>query len=192
MLMAQSEVAEVSEGHLDRGRSSTMPHKRNPVAAIAARASARRAPGLVATLLAGMGQEHERAAGAWHAEWETVSALLRSAGSAAAWLTECLEDLVVDTDRMRENARSASGAVHAEHLAQVLAPALGRAAAHARVAAASRESTRSGRELVDVLTDDPGLSATLDGITLDGGGGAAPALVDRALAAHRAYQEEGR
>ena len=49
-----------------RGGSTSMPHKHNPVAAISALGCAQQAPGLVATLLAAMVQEHERAAGAWH------------------------------------------------------------------------------------------------------------------------------
>ena len=47
---------------------------------ISARACARQAPGLVATLLASMEQEHERAAGAWHAEWAPLRALLVATG----------------------------------------------------------------------------------------------------------------
>ena len=34
--------------------------------------AATRAPALVATMLAGMVQEHERGLGGWHAEWETL------------------------------------------------------------------------------------------------------------------------
>ena len=53
-----------ARGRPGRGGSSTMPHKRNPVAAISARRPApMRAPGLVATLLGAMAHEHERAAG---------------------------------------------------------------------------------------------------------------------------------
>ena len=63
VLLAQTEVGEVREGVAGRGGSSTLPHKRNPVAAVLARAGADQAPGLVATLLASMAQEHERAAG---------------------------------------------------------------------------------------------------------------------------------
>jgi 3-carboxy-cis,cis-muconate cycloisomerase len=70
-----------------------MPHKQNPVAAISARACALRTPGLVSTMLAAMPQELERAAGAWQAEWETLSDLLRLTGSAAAWSRESLERL---------------------------------------------------------------------------------------------------
>ena len=94
MLLAQTEVGEVGEAA--PGGSSSMPHKRNPVAAVSARACARQAPGLVATLLAAMEQEHERAAGAWHAEWAPLRALLVATGSAAAWLRTCLEGLQVD------------------------------------------------------------------------------------------------
>jgi 3-carboxy-cis,cis-muconate cycloisomerase len=101
VLLAQTEVGEVSEAA--PGGSSSMPHKRNPIAAISARACARQAPGLVATLLASMEQEHERAAGAWHAEWRPLRELLVSTGSAAAWLRSCLEGLRVNPERMRAN-----------------------------------------------------------------------------------------
>ena len=66
-LLAQTEVAEVAEGS-GGGGSSTLPQKRNPVAAVAAVACAKRTPGLVATMLAAMPGEQERAAGAWQAE----------------------------------------------------------------------------------------------------------------------------
>jgi 3-carboxy-cis,cis-muconate cycloisomerase len=111
ILLAQTEVGEVREGVEGRGGSSAMAHKRNPVAAISARAAARQAPGLVATLLTSMEHEHERAAGAWHAEWPALRALLRFTGSAAAWLRDCLENLEVDVDRMRENLDDADAAV---------------------------------------------------------------------------------
>jgi 3-carboxy-cis,cis-muconate cycloisomerase len=111
VLLAQTEVGEVREGVEGRGGSSAMAHKRNPVAAISARAAARQAPGLVATLLASMEHEHERAAGAWQAEWPALRALLTFAGSAAAWLRDCLENLEVDVDRMRANVGDAELAV---------------------------------------------------------------------------------
>jgi 3-carboxy-cis,cis-muconate cycloisomerase len=118
VLLSQTEVAEVAEG--TGGGSSTMPHKRNPVAAVAALGCARQAPGLVATLLASMEQEDQRAAGAWHAEWQPLSTLLRVTGSAAAWLRECLSDLRVDAARMRENLDATGGRMLAERVATVL------------------------------------------------------------------------
>jgi 3-carboxy-cis,cis-muconate cycloisomerase len=100
-LLSQNEVGEVREGA--PGGSSSMPHKNNPVASTALVAIAIRTPGLVSTLLAAMPGEHERAAGAWHAEWETLGDLLRLTGSAAAWARELLDGLEVDADRMRAN-----------------------------------------------------------------------------------------
>lgn len=95
---------EVREGVAGRGGSSAMEHKQNPVAAVSVLACARRLPGLVATMFAAMEQELERAAGAWQAEWGTVTDLLRLTGSAAAWARDMLEHLEVDADAMRAGA----------------------------------------------------------------------------------------
>jgi 3-carboxy-cis,cis-muconate cycloisomerase len=75
-------------------------HKHNPVAAVSLLACAKRAPGLVATMLACMEQEHERAAGGWQAEWGTITDLLRLTGSAAAWGRDLLEHLEIDANAM--------------------------------------------------------------------------------------------
>jgi 3-carboxy-cis,cis-muconate cycloisomerase len=97
----------VREGVAGRGRSTAMAHKRNPVAAVSALACTRRVPGLVATMLAAMEQEHERAAGAWQAEWGTLTDLLRLTGSAVAWVRDLLEHLEVDAAAMRAGAGAA-------------------------------------------------------------------------------------
>jgi 3-carboxy-cis,cis-muconate cycloisomerase len=47
--------------------------------------------------------EHERAAGAWQAEWTALTETLAHSGGAAAALRECLEGLEVFPERMREN-----------------------------------------------------------------------------------------
>jgi 3-carboxy-cis,cis-muconate cycloisomerase len=102
VLLAQTEVGEVAEA--TGGGSSTMPHKRNPARAVLARACAR----LVranASLLTGGEHEHERAAGAWQAEWPALAAALAYAGGTAAAARECLEGLEVFPERMRANMR---------------------------------------------------------------------------------------
>ncbi len=114
ILLSQTEVAEVREAK--GGGSSAMPHKRNPVASICALACAQQAPGLAATLLGAMAHEHERAAGPWHAEWRPLSELLRSTGSAVAWLRESLEGLEADPERMRANLDATGGRLLAERV----------------------------------------------------------------------------
>jgi len=102
VLLAQTEVGEVREAA--GGGSSTMPQKRNPVRAVRARACARLVHAS-ASVLSTAEHEHERAAGAWQAEWTALSEALAHAGGAAAAIRECLASLEVDPERMRENMR---------------------------------------------------------------------------------------
>ncbi|HEY7007507.1 MAG TPA: lyase family protein [Jatrophihabitantaceae bacterium] len=109
VLLAQSEVGEVREGA--PGGSSSMAHKQNAIAAVTARAAAAQAPGLVATLLAAGSPELQRGAGAWHAEWPALIALLRYTGGAASRLWVCLSGLSVEQDAMRSNLARLDGTV---------------------------------------------------------------------------------
>jgi 3-carboxy-cis,cis-muconate cycloisomerase len=110
-LLAQQEVGEAAEGGgPDRGGSSAMAHKRNPVGAVSVLACVKRTPGLVAAALAAMEQEHERAAGAWQAEWGIHTELLGLTASAAAWGRELLEELEIDAARMGANLAASPAA----------------------------------------------------------------------------------
>jgi 3-carboxy-cis,cis-muconate cycloisomerase len=100
VLLSQTEIGEVSEAA--GGGSSTMPHKRNPVGAVLARACARLVHANAAVLTDGE-HEHERAAGAWQAEWTALSEALAHAGGAAAAARTALTGLEVHPDRMRAN-----------------------------------------------------------------------------------------
>src|SRR5690606_335910 len=188
-LLSQTEVGEVREAA--GGGSSTMPHKRNPVASIAAVACARRAPALTAGLLAAMEHEHERAAGAWHAEWVPLCGLLGGTGWAASWLRACLEGLEVDAERMRANLALTGGLLMAERVSTALSEALGRGTAHDVVERAAGEAAAGGRPFADVLRDDPEVRARVGADEIDrlleptGYLGSAGAMVDRALEAHR-------
>jgi 3-carboxy-cis,cis-muconate cycloisomerase len=168
-----------------------MPHKRNPVGAVAVAACTARVPGLVATVLGAMAQEHERAAGGWHAEWEPQRELLRLAGSAAAWSRELLEGLEVDPARMRANLDASGGLPMAAAVVAALAGPLGPARARELVDQAARAAAGEGRPLRDTLLAAPEVAERLGpaGIdrALDPGRylGSATALIGRALAAHR-------
>ncbi len=164
-LLAQTEVAEATEA--DPGGSSTMPQKRNPIAASVAIAAAIRAPGLVATLLAAMTQEHERGIGGWQAEWETLPALVRLTGGAARAIADALEALVVDPGRMRANLELSNGLIHAEAVATALAAKIGKPRAQALVTDACRRAARDGDHLRIVVAADPEISAQLPADELD-------------------------
>jgi 3-carboxy-cis,cis-muconate cycloisomerase len=186
VLLAQTEVAEVREA-AEGGGSSTMPHKRNPVAAISARACARQAPGLVATLLAAGEHELQRAAGAWHAEWRPFTELLRSTGSAAAWLRDALEHLEPDPEAMRANLARSGGLALAERVSQALAAQHGREAAHDLVREAALEAARTGTPFAAALRAR-GVEGAATLVDPAGYLGSADAFVDRALAAHAQHR----
>jgi 3-carboxy-cis,cis-muconate cycloisomerase len=185
VLLAQTEVGELVESAGSGvGGSSTMPHKHNPVAAISARAAAARSPGLVATVLAAMAHEHQRAAGAWHAEWRPLRELLRDTGSAVWWLRTSVSRLSVDADRMRSNVDLTGGAVMAERVVTALAPEVSRLVAHDAVA----ECVNAGGDLATRLAAHPalGLSRERAARLLDPSSylGAAEDFITRALTNH--------
>ncbi|MFE6721775.1 3-carboxy-cis,cis-muconate cycloisomerase [Streptomyces albidoflavus] len=160
--LTRTEVAEVHEpAPAGRGASSAMPHKRNPVLATAIRSAALQTPQLAATILSCMLTEDERSAGAWHAEWEPLRALLRLAGGAAHQAVELTTQLTVDTDRMRDNTLLTGGQLVSERIAAVLAPLLGKAQARELLNEASAYAARTGEPLATVLRRDDRAAAVL-------------------------------
>ncbi|MGQ0663168.1 MAG: 3-carboxy-cis,cis-muconate cycloisomerase [Pseudomonadota bacterium] len=154
-LLMQTEVAEAFEpGGEGRGGSSTMPHKRNPGSAAVVLAAATRAPGLVATLLSAMVQEHERGLGGWHAEWHTIPELCSLAAGALRQMAETIEGLEIDPARMRANLEATQGQILAEAVTMALGSRIGRLAAHELVARACRRATATRRHLREVLAED--------------------------------------
>ena len=188
-LMMQTDVAEAFEPSGEgRGGSSTMPHKRNPVAAASALAAATMAPNLAATIFAAQVQDHERSAGPWHAEWPTLPTLLLVTSGALAAIVDIAEGLEVDTARMRTNLDATSGLIMAEAVAMALAEKVGKSDAHHLVEAASKQAVADKKHLRDVLTADSKITAQLDAEKITAlfepmaYQGASQALIDRLLA----------
>jgi 3-carboxy-cis,cis-muconate cycloisomerase len=192
VLLAQTEVGEVSERTVaGRGTSSALPQKHNPVDAIEILAAVRGINAQVGVLLGAMVQEHERAAGAWQAEWPAVAETLRLAGGAVFKLGSLLAGLQIDPERMRRNLDLSGGSIMAEHVVMLLGERIDRVMARALVDAAVSTATSTGRPFKDVLREDRAITTYLKpeelAIALEPSGylGVADALIDRALAAYR-------
>ena len=188
-LLMQTDVAEAFEPSGEgRGGSSTMPHKRNPVAAATALAAATMAPNLAATIFAAQVQDHERSAGPWHAEWPTLPTLLLVTSGALAAMVDIAEGLEVDTARMRANLDATDGLIMAEAVTFALADKIGKGAAHHLMEPASKKAVAEKQHLRDLLTQDAGTSAHLSPDQLTklfepmAYQGVAQALIDRLLA----------
>ena len=198
-LLAQTEVGEVSEGGDDprRGASSALPHKRNPVDAVLIRSAAYRAPGLVATLFATAQQEQERAAGAWHAEWETLRQLMSITGGAVGRAGALVGGLEIHPRVMRSNVDAAGGLMMSESVAAALTARVGRAPAQALVARCSAQAATAGGSFYDMVKADNDIGRHLTATELEAAFdvgtvvASAGGLVDRALAAHRSHGSHG-
>ncbi len=185
-LLGQTEVGEVVAAR-DEGASSTMPHKRNPVRVAVALAAALRVPGLVATMLASMPQEHERGLGGWHAEWDALPEIVLLASGAARSIADALDDLIIDARRMQANLEITQGLTQAEAVTMELARHLGKSEAHALVEAACRRAVSEERTLAVVLGEDVAVTQVMTQESIaqclspDTYLGAAGAFVDRVL-----------
>ncbi|MDU8420321.1 MULTISPECIES: 3-carboxy-cis,cis-muconate cycloisomerase [Pseudomonas] len=167
-LLMQTEVGEVFEPSAPgKGGSSTMPHKRNPVGAAVMISTATRAPGLVATMLAAMPQEHERSLGLWHAEWETLPELCCLVSGSLQQALQVIPGLQVDAERMAINLQSTKGLVLAEAVSIALAQRIGRDAAHHLVEQCCRRAVEQGAHLRQVLGETPQISEQFSSDELD-------------------------
>jgi 3-carboxy-cis,cis-muconate cycloisomerase len=167
-LLMQHEVGEAAEpGGDGRGGSSTMPHKRNPTACALTLAAAHRVPGLVATFLSAMVQEHERAVGGWQAEWPIIAGVVQSTGLAIASMAEVAEGISIDAPQMRDNIEQTNGVIFAERAMMLLGAKLGRDVAHTLLEAATKKSVVEGRHLRVILAEMPEVTAHLDAAELD-------------------------
>jgi 3-carboxy-cis,cis-muconate cycloisomerase len=186
MLMMTNELGEAFEPFVkNRGASSTMPQKRNPISCElmwSASKTVRQHAGLA---LDAMVQDFERATGPWHLEWSVIPESFILTAGALRQARFMLGGLEVDTGRMRRNLDLTGGLIVAEAVMMGLAPYLGRQTAHDVVYDACRSAYTSGATLASVLKQDPKVSAHLDAAAIErlcdpaGYLGAAPDMVDR-------------
>jgi len=180
--LVRPEIGELTTG--DDGRSTAMPHKRNPTSAVLIRSAAVRAPHLGAALhsaaaLAG----DERPDGPWHAEWPTLQDLLSVALGAASLAERLASSLGVDRARVAANVALSGGLLLSERLSIRLAPVIGADGVERIVAAVA-----GGADLAEALGAEPGLEDVDIETLLDPANatGLAARLVDEALSGEEA------
>ena len=152
-LMMQTEIAEVFEPTAKgRGGSSTMPHKRNPVAAASILAAANRVPALMSSMYQSMVQEHERSLGSWHAEWLALPEIFQLCAGALQRTVEVLQGLEVNSKNMQRNIETTQGLIMAEAVMMALAPKMGRLNAHHLVEKSCQQAVAEQSHLQDIVS----------------------------------------
>jgi 3-carboxy-cis,cis-muconate cycloisomerase len=190
VLLAQTEVAEVSEPHIaGRGGSSTMPQKRNPIASEYILAAARAVQALVPLMQGAMVDDQERGTGPWQAEPLALPQAFVLTHGALLHAVLIAEGMVVDAARMRRNLDVTGGLIMAEAVMMGLAPHLGRGEAHHVVQHACEVALRDGVSLLDALVCENKVTAQFDRDAIARLSdparylGSASAFIDRVLAA---------
>lgn len=163
MIMCMDEISETSEPFVkDRGASSTMPQKRNPISCEVIRGCHRGVVKASGLLIDALESDFERATGPWHAEWiglPQVFVLSHCALSQAVFLLQGLE---VFPEKMAQNLDISKGLIVAESAMMALAPCVGRQTAHDIVYDGCRNAQSKGISLYDALSQNQQVTQYID------------------------------
>jgi 3-carboxy-cis,cis-muconate cycloisomerase len=193
ILLTQSEVGELREAaHGERGGSSSMPQKNNPMRSEQILAAARSVATGSLALQHALVQEHERGTHGWQVEWLTLSPLLMLTAGAVRNAGVLTSELQVDPARMRQNVMTEHGLVLSEAAVAALSAVMSRQAAQVLVSQVAARALREGRFIIDLLREH--LDQTAPESSIDWPGlarpenhlGQADVLIDRIVDAVRA------
>ncbi|SKA38033.1 adenylosuccinate lyase [Consotaella salsifontis] len=190
--LQRNEFAEVEEG-FSEGKlgSSTMPHKRNPVAAENVAMLSRSVRYSAAMMMEAMVQEHERDGIAWKSEWKAVPEACLVTGAILMQAGALLKGLRVDRKAMDRNVALMKGYLLSERVMLELGERVGKNTAHEWLYEASMKGIESGASFADALSSHPHIADAfsaeeIDRLTEPGEYlGDVGASVDRVLARER-------
>lgn len=154
LLLAQTEVGEAAETvERERGGSSTMPQKSNPIASELIVAAARMNAALLSSMHHAMIQEHERATHGWQMEWLTLPQMIQLTGGALKQAVFLGRNLKINAAQMRENLRRGNDFVLAEAVVFALSKQMPREKGHELVKQACGVAASEGKPLIGVVRE---------------------------------------
>ena len=153
LIMSQTEINEIVENTEGGGKSSTMPHKNNPVLSEAIVVLARQNAQLAALQLQSMVHANERDGTAWALEWQNLPAMMTHCGTALNHALKISTHLKVNEKQMLQNLNSLNGLVYSEAASFILVQYLPRNEAKLMVEKACEAVNTEGVHLIDALND---------------------------------------
>jgi len=152
ILLSQTEIGEVGESaEKDRGGSSTMPQKSNPIASELIVAAARMNASLLSALHNAQIQEQERATHGWQLEWLSLPQMIMLTGGALKHGRYLAKNLQVDAQAMRANVARTDDVILAEAAVFALAAAMPRQKAEELVKQACAAAVAEHTPLIEVV-----------------------------------------
>ncbi|GAA4018755.1 3-oxoadipate enol-lactonase [Actimicrobium antarcticum] len=161
-LLMQDEVAELALPVL-----TMQAHPAVPAACAIALAAAQQGPALVAVMLAGLQQEHERGLQVAQSELDTLHRIVRFTSAALAQMLQLASTMTVDAERMRRNLDLTQGRIMAEPVLLALARKMGTLPATELVWQACQEAAGGGEPLRHVLDRQRAVTSRLTPLELD-------------------------
>jgi adenylosuccinate lyase len=166
--LQRNEFAEVEEGFTEgKLGSSTMPHKRNPVAAENIAMLSRSVRYNAAMMVEAMIQEHERDGIAWKSEWKAIPETVLVTGAALFQTVNLLKGLSIDAARMERNMAIMKGYLLSEKVMLELGQKAGKSTAHEWLYEASMKGIENGMSFADALAAHHEISDTFTAAEID-------------------------
>ncbi|MEZ5044745.1 MAG: adenylosuccinate lyase family protein [Saprospiraceae bacterium] len=152
LLLSQTEVGEVLENGGGGGKSSTMPHKNNPVLSEAIVALSRFTGQLAGNNLQAMIHNHERDASAWILEWLALPQMINATGTILNHALTISENIQVNKKAMQANWEKQNGLIFSEQATFILQAHISRKKAKAKVETACQMVLEQDIHLTTALT----------------------------------------
>jgi 3-carboxy-cis,cis-muconate cycloisomerase len=110
-----------------------------------------------------MTQDHERATGQWHAEWETFSQIIQLTGGAIHQAVNLTNNLGINELNMLKNLEVTNGLIYAESVSLVLSKFIGKNEAHLLIEKSCQEAVKQGIHLKEYLRNQEIIQKYLSG-----------------------------
>lgn len=150
-LLAQTEIGELQENRKGGGKSSTMPHKNNPVLSEAMLALSHQISQLSTHFLQAMIHSNERDGTALALEWMTLPQMLKKCGAMLNHALTISQNMLINEIAMLENLERSNGLIFSEKASFILAKIMARSEAKMIVAKACQISIEKDLHLAVVL-----------------------------------------
>ena len=153
LVMSQTEINEVVENAAGGGKSSTMPHKNNPILSEALVMLARKNTQLTAIQLQAMLHTNERDGSAWALEWDNLPQMMVNTGTALSHALTISQHLKTNPEAMQRNLNSLKGLIFSEAATFILSKFLGKNEAKKLAVKACERVVSENKNLPDILQE---------------------------------------
>lgn len=152
LVMSQTEIGEAVENGKG-GKSSTMPHKNNPILSEALVVLARKNGALLAVQMQSLIHASERDGTSWALEWDNLPAMMNNAGTAIKHAVTIAKNLQINTLAMNNNLNKTNGLIFSEAATFILAKKMPKNKAKQIIEKACEKVVLEQKYLADMLQE---------------------------------------